>query len=36
MPVHDFLNQRAVNIVVSGSYTLPNWYDSRGKLRTFA
>ena len=36
MPVHDFLNQRAVNIVVSGNYTLPNWYDLRGKLRTFA
>ena len=27
MPVHDFLNQRAVNIVVSGNYTLPNWYE---------
>ena len=36
MSVQDFLDQRAVNIVVSGSYTLPNWYDSRGKLRTFA
>ncbi len=36
MPVHDFLNQRAVNVVVDGSYTLPNWYDPEGKLRTFA
>jgi hypothetical protein len=36
MPVQDFLNQRAVNIVVTGSYTLPNWYDPQGKLRTFA
>ena len=36
MPVQDFLNQRAVNIIVGGSYTLPNWYDSQGKLRTFA
>jgi len=36
VPVHDFLNQRAVKVVVSGSYTLPNWYDPEGKLRTFA
>jgi hypothetical protein len=36
VPVQDFLNQRAVNVVVSGSYTLPNWYDPQGKLRTFA
>jgi hypothetical protein len=36
VPVHDFLNQRAVNVVVSGSYTLPHWYDPQGKLRTFA
>jgi hypothetical protein len=36
VPVQDFLNQRAVNVVVSGSYTLPNWYDAQGKLRTFA
>ena len=36
MPVQDFLNQRAVNIAVTGSYTLPNWYDPQGKLRTFA
>jgi hypothetical protein len=36
VPVQDFLNQRAVNVVVGGSYTLPNWYDPKGKLRTFA
>ncbi len=36
MPVQDFLNQRAVNVIVGGSYTLPNWYDPQGKLRTFA
>jgi hypothetical protein len=36
VPVQDFLNQRAVNIVVGGSYVLPNWYDPQGKLRTFA
>ncbi|SDN96527.1 PilZ domain-containing protein [Afipia sp. GAS231] len=36
MPVQDFLNQRAVNVTVDGSYTLPNWYDPQGRLRTFA
>ena len=36
VPVQDFLSQRAVNVVVGGSYTLPNWYDPQGKLRTFA
>lgn len=36
MPVQDFLNQRAVNLTVDGSYTLPNWYDPQGRLRTFA
>ena len=36
MPVQDFLNQRAVNVAVNGHYTLPNWYDPQGKLRTFA
>jgi hypothetical protein len=34
--VEKFLKQRAVNISVGGSYSLPNWYDSKGKLRTFA
>lgn len=36
MPVQNFLNQRAVNVTVDGHYTLPNWYDPQGKLRTFA
>ena len=36
MPVQDFLSQRAVKVAVDGSYTLPNWYDPQGKLRTFA
>jgi PilZ domain len=34
--VEKFLKQRAVKIAVGGSYTLPNWYDRQGKLRTFA
>jgi hypothetical protein len=34
--VEHFLKQRAVNIIVGGSYTLPNWYDPQGKPRTFA
>jgi hypothetical protein len=34
--VEKFLKQRAVNIAVGGSYTLANWYDQRGKPRTFA
>ena len=29
------LKQGAVTIAVAGQYTLPNWYDSSGKLRTF-
>jgi hypothetical protein len=36
VPVQDFLNQRAVKVSVDGNYTLPNWYDPQGKLRTFA
>ena len=36
MTVQAFLNQRAVNVSVDGSYTLPNWYDPQGRLRTFA
>jgi hypothetical protein len=31
-----FLKQRAVNVAFDGHYTLPNWYDPEGKLRTFA
>lgn len=34
--VERFLRQRAVSIAVDGSYTLPNWYDCEGRLRTFA
>jgi hypothetical protein len=30
-----FLKQRAVNIAVDGHYTLSNWYDPEGRLRTF-
>jgi hypothetical protein len=36
LSVETFLKQRAVNIAVPGSYTLPNWYDPQGRLRTFA
>lgn len=36
MSVETFLKQRAVNVAVLGNYTLPNWYDPQGKLRTFA
>lgn len=36
MSIRSFLNQRAVEIVVSGNYVLPNWYDQNGKLRKFA
>jgi PilZ domain len=31
-----FLKQRAVKIALGGHYTLPNWYDPEGRLRTFA
>ena len=34
--VQDFLNQRAVQVTVAGSYSLPHWYDPEGKLRSFA
>lgn len=36
MSVEHFLKQRAVNVIVDGRYTLPNWYDPQGKLRSFA
>jgi hypothetical protein len=32
--VEQFLKQSAVNISVGGQYSLPNWYDSKGKRRT--
>jgi hypothetical protein len=34
--VEQFLKQRAVNIIVDGRYTLPNWFDPQGKPRSFA
>src|SRR3954464_9691996 len=34
--VEHFLKQRAVNIIVGGSYTVPHWFDRQGKPRTFA
>jgi hypothetical protein len=36
LSVETFLKQRAVNVSLPGNYTLPNWYDPQGKLRTFA
>jgi hypothetical protein len=36
LSVEKFLKQRAVNVSLPGNYTLPNWYDPQGKLRTFA
>jgi hypothetical protein len=32
--VERFLKQRAVNVVVEGTYTLHRWYDPQGRLRT--
>jgi hypothetical protein len=31
-----FLKQRGVEVALDGHYTLPNWYDPEGRLRTFA
>lgn len=36
MSIQTFLKQRAVEVVVGGTYVLPNWYDQYGKLRKFA
>jgi len=36
MSVSEFLRRRAVEVSVSGSYSLPRWYDCEGQLRTFA
>jgi hypothetical protein len=36
MSVAEFLRQRAVDVNVNGSYSLPRWYDCEGKLRSFA
>jgi len=32
----EFMNQRAVNVMVGGRYSLANWYDHHGKRREFA
>jgi hypothetical protein len=34
--VETFLRQRAVRVETEGTYTLPNWYDPQGRLRSFA
>ncbi|MDN5002046.1 PilZ domain-containing protein [Bradyrhizobium sp. GCM10027634] len=36
MSVAEFLRQRAVEVSVTGSYSLHRWYDCEGKLRNFA
>ena len=36
MSVAEFLRQRAVEVNVSGSYSLHRWYDCEGNLRNFA
>jgi hypothetical protein len=33
--IERFLKQRAVDIVMEGTFMLSNWYDPQGKLRTF-
>ncbi len=35
MSIERFMKQRAVDIVMEGTYVLSNWYDPQGKLRTF-
>jgi len=34
--IERFLRQRAVDLLIDGTYVLPNWYDPQGRLRTFA
>jgi hypothetical protein len=36
LSVEKFLKQRAVNIIVGGTYTLHRWYDANGKPRKLA
>lgn len=36
MSLAEFLRQRAVDVSVSGSYSLQRWYDCEGRLRNFA
>lgn len=35
MSIDRFLKQRAVNLISSGHFTLPNWYDPQGRPRRF-
>ena len=35
MSIERFLRQRAVELMMDGTYILPNWYDPQGRLRTF-
>ena len=35
MSIERFLRQRAVDLMMDGTYVLPNWYDPQGRLRTF-
>ena len=35
MSIERFMKQRAVDIVMEGTYVLSNWYDPQGRLRTF-
>jgi hypothetical protein len=34
--IERFQRQRAVDLMIDGTYVLPNWYDPEGRLRTFA
>lgn len=36
MSIKRFLKQRAVDVVMEGTYVLSNWYDPQGRIRTFA
>jgi hypothetical protein len=36
MSIARFLKQRAAEIQVHGTYILPNWYNPKGRLRSFA
>ena len=36
MSIARFLKQRGVEIQLHGTYTLPNWYNPKGRLRSFA
>ena len=36
MSIKRFLRQRAVDVMMDGTYVLSNWYDPQGRIRTFA